>query len=164
MLGIINRELDTTFLCKIYMSLQKVKINKCIINMRLFCDSNKFLKKFYNLLIYVKQCIEYLGNNCLTPELLDFFTNSTISQLDEYIKRTQRRTEYRNDQDHDAEDEENLQEEEADEDALLNEISKAIHLILKTHGTAYLPYFNNLVPIVDRFMVNITIINIIIYK
>jgi hypothetical protein len=120
MLDIINRELDTTFLCKIYMSLQK--------------------------------CIEYLGNNCLTPELLDFFTNSTISQLDEYIQRTQRRTEYRNDQDHDAEDEENLQEEEADEDALLNEISKAIHLILKTHGTSYLPYFNNLVPIVDRFM------------
>ncbi|ORX51472.1 ARM repeat-containing protein [Piromyces finnis] len=120
MLDIINRELDTTFLCKIYMSLQK--------------------------------CIEYLGNSCLTPELLEFFTNSTISQLDEYIQRTQRRTEYRNDQDHDAEDEENLQEEEADEDALLNEISKAIHLILKTHGTAYLPYFNNLVPIVDRFM------------
>ena len=89
----------------------------------------------------------------MTSELLDFFTSSTISQLDEYIQRTQRRTEYRNDQDHDAEDEENLQEEEADEDALLNEISKAIHLILKTHGTSYLPYFNNLVPIVDRFMV-----------
>jgi len=120
MLDIINRELDTTFLCKIYMSLQK--------------------------------CIEYLGNNCMTSELLDFFTSSTISQLDEYIQRTQRRTEYRNDQDHDAEDEENLQEEEADEDALLNEISKAIHLILKTHGIAYIPYFNNLVPIVDRFM------------
>ncbi|ORY01320.1 ARM repeat-containing protein [Basidiobolus meristosporus CBS 931.73] len=104
------------------------------------------------LFIAYYESLETLGNNCMDVSQMEVFTKATVSQLEEYKNRLEAREQSKHGEDYDPEDEEIILEEEATEEAMLGELSKAIHTVLKTHGTAYLPYFEQLLPLTTQFL------------
>ncbi|KAG9306967.1 hypothetical protein G9A89_000881 [Geosiphon pyriformis] len=98
------------------------------------------------------ESLETAGENSLTPIELESFTKATESQLKDFFERLKQREEARQSGDYDAEDEDIILEEEATEEGVLSELSKALHVILKTHRSAYLPSFEKLLPIVTSFL------------
>ncbi|KAG5438294.1 hypothetical protein PCANB_002782 [Pneumocystis canis] len=110
-----------------------------------------------DVLAELYQCLyesmDVVGNNCLTPEKMDIFITSSESQLQDYIKRAQKRY-----QDHQAE-ETSLENEDvvsaiALDDDLLSEMSKTFHTIFKRHRLLFLPYWERLLPYFDQFANN----------
>ncbi|PKC17490.1 ARM repeat-containing protein [Rhizophagus irregularis] len=104
--------------------------------------------------IYVTfyESLEIVGDNSLNASLLEEFTTATESQLQEFYQRLKQREQARQSGDYDAEDEEIINEEEETEESVLGELSKTLHVVLKTHGTSYLPSFDKLLPIVTLFL------------
>ncbi|CCJ30144.1 unnamed protein product, partial [Pneumocystis jirovecii] len=99
------------------------------------------------------ESIDVVGDNCLSPEKMDKFITSSESQLQDYIKRVQKRYE-----DHQAE-EANLEDEDvvtaiALDDDLLSEMSKTFHTIFKRHRLLFLPHWERLLPYFDQFANN----------
>ncbi|KAI8056197.1 importin beta-3 subunit [Syncephalis plumigaleata] len=99
-------------------------------------------------------CVEELGDNCMTVEQLGLFTNALESQLKEYCQRLKTRQEERELQGYENEDDDAFTLEEEEDDAMLAEMSKTLHVILKTHRDAFFPYFEQLLPFVDGFLIN----------
>ncbi|CAG8599846.1 7803_t:CDS:10, partial [Ambispora leptoticha] len=106
----------------------------------------------WQLYVTFYESLETAGNNSLTPNELENFTKATESQLQDYYSRLKQRDQARQSGDYDAEDEDIILEEEATEEGVLGELSKALHVILKTHRNAYLLYFDKLLPIVTTFL------------
>ncbi len=106
----------------------------------------------WQLYIAFYESLEAVGDNSLDNSLLEAFTKATEAQLQEFYQRLKQRERARHSGDYDAEDEDIIAEEEATEESVLGELSKAIHVILKTHRTSYLPSFDKLLPIVTTFL------------
>ncbi|CAG8482986.1 1549_t:CDS:10, partial [Ambispora gerdemannii] len=106
----------------------------------------------WQLYVTFYESLETAGDNSLTPNELENFTKATESQLQDYYSRLKQREQARQSGDYDAEDEDSILEEEATEEGVLGELSKALHVILKTHRNAYLLYFDKLIPIVTTFL------------
>ncbi|KAF9578472.1 hypothetical protein BGW38_005703, partial [Lunasporangiospora selenospora] len=106
------------------------------------------------LQLYVSfyESLDYMNGPSLTPELLEEFTRATESQLKEFYTRLKHREESRASAEFEAEDEELIQEEEMNEEAVLGEMSRAIHSVMKTHGAVYLPMFKSLEPVIRTFL------------
>ncbi|KAK9764647.1 importin subunit beta-3 [Basidiobolus ranarum] len=98
------------------------------------------------------ESLEVVGTNSMDASQMEAFTKATISQLEEYKSRLEVREQGKHGEDYDPEDEEIILEEEATEEAMLGELSKAIHTIFKTHGVAYLPWFDQLLPIISQLL------------
>ncbi|KAI9597109.1 importin subunit beta-3 [Syncephalis fuscata] len=99
-------------------------------------------------------CIEELGDSCMSPEQLEFFIKAVESQLKEYCQRLKNRQEEREAQGYENEDEDAFTLEEEEDDAMLAEMSKALHVIIKTHRDVFFSYFEQLMPFVDGFLTN----------
>ncbi|CAG8467575.1 10518_t:CDS:10 [Funneliformis mosseae] len=106
----------------------------------------------WQLYITFYESLETVGDNSLDTSLLEAFTNATEAQLQEFYQRLKQREQARHSGDYDAEDEDIIAEEEATEEGVLGELSKAIHVVLKTHRTSYLLSFDKLLPIVTIFL------------
>ncbi|CAG8663708.1 8238_t:CDS:10, partial [Funneliformis caledonium] len=106
----------------------------------------------WQLYITFYESLETVGDNSLDTSLLEAFTNATEAQLQEFYQRLKQREQARHSGDYDAEDEDIIAEEEATEEGVLGELSKAIHVVLKTHRTSYLLSFDKLLPIVTTFL------------
>ncbi|KAF9978604.1 hypothetical protein BGZ73_001520 [Actinomortierella ambigua] len=106
------------------------------------------------LQLYVSfyESVDFLGAPSLTPELLQEFARASETQLKEFYTRMKHREEARRSAEFEAEDEETIEEEEMNEEAVLGEMSRAIHSVFKTHGQAFLPMFKTLEPIVATFL------------
>ncbi|TPX30988.1 hypothetical protein SmJEL517_g05575 [Synchytrium microbalum] len=108
-----------------------------------------FLCQFY---VTFTECIECLGPNCLSPQMLESYTQTLKSELQEHFKRIAENARARKDEDFDAEDEEGLAESQEDDDSLLSEFSKSLQMVIKLHGAAYLPCFEGLlIPILQEY-------------
>ncbi|QSL64408.1 hypothetical protein MERGE_001709 [Pneumocystis wakefieldiae] len=99
------------------------------------------------------ESIDVVGNNCLSSEKMDAFMTSSESQLQDYIKRVQKRY-----HDHQT-DEANLEDEDVAsaivlDDDLLSEMSKTFHIIFKRHRLSFLPHWERLLPYLDEFVNN----------
>jgi hypothetical protein len=97
-----------------------------------------------------------MGENCLPQEHMNRFASVVDIQLKETLTRLKYREERRLAADHDAEDEENFQEEEIEEDAVLSELSRAIHGIFETSQANFVPSFELLLPTLGMYMVERT--------
>ncbi|KAG0205651.1 hypothetical protein BGX28_002767 [Mortierella sp. GBA30] len=107
-----------------------------------------FLLQLY---ISFYESLDFMGPGpSLTPELLELFTRATESQLKEFYTRLKRREEDRANAD--EEDEGAIDEEEINEETVLNEISRAIHSVLKSHGVAYLAQVKSLESVLATFL------------
>ncbi|KAL1918162.1 uncharacterized protein VTP21DRAFT_3428 [Calcarisporiella thermophila] len=109
-----------------------------------------------SFLLQVYSCfhesLEVLAEQCMTPEEMAAFTRHSEAQLKDLLERLQQHAATRQSADYDAEDEENLLEEEANEEMVLGELSKALHTILRTHRDAYLPHFETLIPMLSGML------------
>ncbi|CAG8626806.1 8999_t:CDS:10, partial [Acaulospora morrowiae] len=106
----------------------------------------------WQLYVTFHESLEIVGDNSLEVPHLEAFTKATEDQLQEFYSRLKQREQARHSGDIDAEDEDIINEEEATEEGVLGELSKALHVILKTHRTSYLPSFDKLLPIVTTFL------------
>ncbi|CAG8499248.1 1824_t:CDS:10 [Acaulospora colombiana] len=106
----------------------------------------------WQLYVTFHESLEIVGDNSLEASHLEAFTKATEAQLQEFYSRLKQREQARHSGDIDAEDEDVINEEEATEEGVLGELSKALHVILKTHRTSYLPSFDKLLPIVTTFL------------
>ncbi|RIB28214.1 armadillo-type protein [Gigaspora rosea] len=106
----------------------------------------------WQLYVTFYESLEIVGDNSLDESHLEAFTKATEVQLQEFYQRIKQREQARHSGDYDAEDEDIIMEEEATEEGVLGELSKALHVILKTHRTSYLPSFDKLLPIVSMFL------------
>ncbi|RKP10154.1 armadillo-type protein [Thamnocephalis sphaerospora] len=100
------------------------------------------------------ECVEELGEGCMTAEQLEYFTKAMESQLKEYYQRLNARQEEREAHGYDADDEDGLGLEEEEDDAMLAEMSKALHMIIKAHREGFFQYFDRLLGFVDHFLAN----------
>ena len=74
--------------------------------------------------------------------ILKLFAVAIVSQISEVFARVERRQRQRMDSElYDPELEETLQEEEGIEDSILGELSRAVHIVFKTQGQNFLPFF-----------------------
>ncbi|KAJ1930154.1 importin subunit beta-3 [Tieghemiomyces parasiticus] len=89
----------------------------------------------------------------LSAENLDKVVNAVLTHTQAYGTRAQERQAERQGQDAGDEDEDDeVSEEEAGDESLMAEIAKALHQVFATHGAAFLPHFDRLVPVVVAFL------------
>ncbi|CAG8467268.1 7180_t:CDS:10 [Paraglomus occultum] len=106
----------------------------------------------WQLYITFHESLETAGDNSLNADELDAFTRATESQLQDFYQRLKQREQAKLNKEFDAEDEDLILEEQQTEENVLGELSKALHILLKTHKTAYLPSFDHLLPIITTFL------------
>jgi importin-5 len=87
----------------------------------------------------------------LTVGEMESFTNAANAQLKEYYEKLQQRELAKRGPDYD-EDDEILAEEEEAEEAVLGELARAVHVLFQLQATAYLPFFEKMLPIVTTFL------------
>ncbi|KAF9129600.1 hypothetical protein BGW39_004001 [Mortierella sp. 14UC] len=106
------------------------------------------------LQLYVSfyESLDFMNGPSLTSELLEEFTRATEAQLKEFYARLKHREETRASAEFEAEDEETILEDEMNEEAVLGEMSRTIHSVMKTHGAAYVPMFKSLEPVIATFL------------
>ncbi|KAI9141287.1 armadillo-type protein [Paraphysoderma sedebokerense] len=104
------------------------------------------------LYVTFSDCVETLGEGCLNSRQMEMFTNVVDATLVEFMERLNDRDKRRKDADFDAEEEEALEDEAATEDAVLSEVTKSIHFVLKTHGATFLPYLEKLIPTLTTYL------------
>ncbi|ESO05871.1 hypothetical protein HELRODRAFT_188208 [Helobdella robusta] len=92
----------------------------------------------------LSQCIELMGVNCLTDELMQKLSVILNDILETHFKRHEEKLkEKQTDEDY---DEENESEEENDYNLVLSKVSDIIHSLFGTYKELYLPNFQQLLP------------------
>ncbi|KAF9938189.1 hypothetical protein BGZ65_000222 [Modicella reniformis] len=106
------------------------------------------------LQLYVSfyESLDFMNGPSLSAQLLEEFTRATETQLKEFYTRLKHREEARKSTEFETEDEEEIRDEEMTEEAVLGEMSRTIHSLMKTHGPAYLPMFKSLEPVIATFL------------
>ncbi|KAI8903813.1 armadillo-type protein [Gorgonomyces haynaldii] len=94
------------------------------------------------------------GFQSMTPELLNQFTLQCQKHLQSYFERMAERADTRAQPDYDPEDEDALVDDEYNDENLLDEIAKGIHTLFKYYKSAFLPYFDQLLPAINHFLVS----------
>jgi len=92
------------------------------------------------------QCIEFLGVNCFTSEQYTKLLAIMKDQLDMCFSRASERRARRQDEDYDEQVEEELEEEDETDEQYLRKVADIMHSLFGTHGTALLPFFEQLLP------------------
>ena len=100
------------------------------------------------------ESVGVVGKNCLTGDSMSKFIDSVHSALEDYKDRVAARAEDK--QDTTGEDAEDEAEETLiaieDDQNLLSDINKAFHAVFKTHGSAFLPAWERLIPTYEEFL------------
>ncbi|KAL1952456.1 hypothetical protein VTO42DRAFT_5376 [Malbranchea cinnamomea] len=96
------------------------------------------------------ESVEVAGKNCLTPQHMEAFIDSSRSTLEDYNKRVKKRLDERGDEG--DEDDALSYELEVEEDQnLLSDMNKAFHTVFKNQGASFLPAWERLLPFFDSF-------------
>jgi hypothetical protein len=97
------------------------------------------------------ECVQVVGKNSLRPEHMQSFIEAAEGVLKDYQQRVQERNEDAAERD---EGEEQTEEELyaiEDDQTLLSDMNKAFHTVFKNMGTAFLPYWERLLPFCNAF-------------
>ncbi|KAF1987616.1 putative importin beta-3 subunit [Aulographum hederae CBS 113979] len=100
------------------------------------------------------ECVEIVGRGCLTNNHMDLFIKSAQSVLDDYQKRVAARIEEQEDREDGEEESEDVLFAIEDDQTLLSDMNKAFHTIFKNMGTAFLPYWEQLLEFYTTFIRN----------
>ncbi|KAJ1961863.1 importin subunit beta-3 [Dipsacomyces acuminosporus] len=98
------------------------------------------------------ESLDIVGEQSMSGEQLQSFTNACVQQMTKYYQRMKEREEARAAQELDEDDEEQLAEEEMLEGLTVDEVAKAVHAVLKTHGIGYVPLFQTMLPVVLKYL------------
>ena len=100
---------------------------------------------------------ELLGSNCFTVAQLTHLANVLGSQLRDCLARIHTTEQLRGTDEYDADTADQLEEDEIKEERLLRAIGGMNNAVFKAMGDAYVPYFNELVPLLAGMLVRLTI-------
>ncbi|KAG0747446.1 hypothetical protein G6F57_000579 [Rhizopus arrhizus] len=112
-------------------------------------DDLSFLAQVY---VTFSECVSVLGTNCLLPTQIEEYIKATNEQLSKSFDRLKTREEEKQNGEYDPEDDEELAEEEATEEDVLEEIKGSFMTIFKALGPAFMPYFEQLSPVLNQFL------------
>lgn len=98
------------------------------------------------------ECLDVLGENCLQPAQIESFIKGTDEQLKKFLERLTEREQEKQAGEYDAEDEEHIADEEANEEDALSELARAMQSLFKALGPSFLPYFDKMLPLVVQFL------------
>ncbi|KAL2911866.1 importin subunit beta-3 [Polyrhizophydium stewartii] len=101
-----------------------------------------------------QETLEAVGPMSLNEAILTAFVKQTLAQLSEFVSRCELRQKLRDDPDYDPEEEEAIQDDEFSDETLTDCIAHAVRAIFKTHHATFLPYFNEMVPTLESFLVS----------
>ncbi|KAJ2162829.1 importin subunit beta-3 [Coemansia sp. RSA 552] len=93
-----------------------------------------------------------VGANSMTTEQMTALTSACIAQMSKYYKRMKDREAARTAEELDDDDEEQLAEEEMLEGVAIDEVSKALHTVFKTHGASFAPMFQRILPVAHQYL------------
>ncbi|KAG1473754.1 hypothetical protein G6F56_000773 [Rhizopus delemar] len=112
-------------------------------------DDLTFLAQVYSTFA---DCIKVLGSNCLLPTQIEEYIKATDEQLHKSFDRLKTREEEKQNGEYDPEEDEELAEEEASEEDVLEEVKGSFIVIYQTLGPAFMPYFEQLSPVLNQFL------------
>ncbi|KAJ2722638.1 importin subunit beta-3 [Coemansia sp. Benny D115] len=112
-------------------------------------DDDMFVTALYGSFA---ESVATVGEQCMTPAQQQAFTEACIAQMTKYFKRLKEREAARAADELDEDDEEQLIEEELMEGEATDEVARALHAVLKTHGQAYVALFQGMLPIARKYM------------
>ncbi|KAJ1991204.1 importin subunit beta-3 [Coemansia spiralis] len=98
------------------------------------------------------EAVEVVGVQSISAEQLQAFVAACVEQMNKYHKRMKDREAARAAEELDEDDEEQLAEEEMLEGLAIDEVSKALHSVFKTHGADFLPMFQNVLPVAHKYL------------
>jgi hypothetical protein len=98
------------------------------------------------------ECLDVVENNALDQSQLTAAKGCIQQLLEEYKERQEEQAEKRNAPDVDDEEEEKLDEETEKDEECLTQLAELIGRIAKYHKTAFLPYFEQLLPAVVELL------------
>lgn len=100
------------------------------------------------------ESVEVVGQNALTNEDLAQFVVITEKVLQDYQVRVQSRDNEAAAGDDDREDNEELRYAIEDDQTLLSDMNKALHIIFKNHGNNFLSHWERLLPYIDQSLIS----------
>ncbi|KAI8140976.1 armadillo-type protein [Fennellomyces sp. T-0311] len=112
-------------------------------------DDISFLAQLYATFY---ESIEVLGENCLQAEQVESFTAASETHLKMFLEQLTTREAEKQSGEYEGDEEEQMVDEEATEEDALGELAHAIQSIFKTHHGAFLPYFDRLLPSIVPFL------------
>ncbi|KAI8992324.1 armadillo-type protein [Pilobolus umbonatus] len=112
-------------------------------------DDLSFLAQSYSTFT---DSLEILGKTCLQPSQVESFVKAAEDQIKSSLTRLNNREQEKQTGEYDADDEEQLAEEEAVEEDVLSELARAIQAVFKVMNTAFLPYFDKILPFIVQFL------------
>ncbi|KAF3080795.1 hypothetical protein TWF569_003879 [Orbilia oligospora] len=98
------------------------------------------------------ECVEVVGPNCLLDQHLVAFANACKTTLEDYLKRVQQREEERQGLEEGEELSEDTLYALEDDQTLLADMNKAFHNVFKSVTVRFLPCFEPLLPLYQRFI------------
>jgi len=106
------------------------------------------------LLASLARCVELLGKDCLGATGLEELVTLLDKTLVEYFKRQEERVVKRagGEEDYDEGVEEQLVEQDDEDVYILSKVGDVIHAMFATHGEAFLPVFERLLPYFTRLL------------
>ncbi|KAJ2557738.1 importin subunit beta-3 [Coemansia sp. RSA 1933] len=96
--------------------------------------------------------VELAGDQSLTAEQMQGLVGACVEQMTKYYQRMKTREAARAAEELDEDDEEQLMEEEMLEGQAVDEVARALHAVLATHGPAFVPVFQNVLPIAHKYL------------
>lgn len=98
------------------------------------------------------ECVECIGKNSLTNSHMGSFIESSKSVLKDFQERFQIRAEEAKEREDGEEEDEETTFAIEDDQTLLSDMNKAFHTIFKNMTTAFLPFWELLLPYCDQFV------------
>eukprot|EP00088_Acartia_fossae_P049518 TRINITY_DN5459_c0_g1_i1.p1 TRINITY_DN5459_c0_g1~~TRINITY_DN5459_c0_g1_i1.p1 ORF type:complete len:1108 (-),score=360.91 TRINITY_DN5459_c0_g1_i1:577-3870(-) len=106
------------------------------------------------LMASLSRCVELLGKDCLGQQGMQEAVNLMEKTLTEHFKRAEERAGKRagGEEDYDEGVEEELENEDEEDVFILSKVGDLVHALFSTHGEAFLPPFEKLLPHFSRLL------------
>lgn len=106
------------------------------------------------LLASLSRCVELLGKDCLGPQGLEEAVTLLDKTMVEHFKRAEERAGKRagGEEDYDEGVEEQLEDENEEDVYILSKVGDLVHAMFSTHGEAFLPAFEKLLPLFSKLL------------
>ncbi|KAI9310005.1 armadillo-type protein, partial [Dichotomocladium elegans] len=112
-------------------------------------DDITFLAQLYATFY---ECVETLGENCLQTDDLETFAIAAETHIKMYLERLTLREAEKQNGEYDADDEEQGLDDEITEEDALSELARVFQAIFKTHHSRFLSYFEKFIPLIVQFL------------
>ncbi|KAJ2401332.1 importin subunit beta-3 [Coemansia sp. RSA 2559] len=98
------------------------------------------------------EAVDVVGEQSLTAEQMQGLVGACVEQMNKYYERMKAREAARAAEELDEDDEEQLVEEEMLEGLAVDEVARALHSVLATHGSSFVAVFQGVLPVAHKYL------------